>query len=706
VRFVFRIGCFLGFVTLAAVFPPANAADRGPFADAVAVWHMADLTDSAGKQSALTAHGDVRLGVALTVAEREASLRRGGDGRAAEFRGGRLEAGQGADGELNLAGKAMTMCMRLRDPSGKWDSPLFSKHGGHSKLTFNLFSANLGKGMVLGFELGTDFRDRPLQLTAPINMIGPADWHDVVVRYQGPTLELFVDGVLVDEEWPAGSLRRGNTEPCLIGAESYGGRVKSGFHGMVDHAALWHRALSDAEIATLSGGNDAIAKRRTEILGEPNPSMQYWRPPGHNTNVGDCMPFYHDGTFHLFYLFDRRHHGSKFGLGAHQWAHASTKDLVHWTHHPLAIPITEEREASICTGSVFFHDGTCYGYYATRMADGSGERLSLATSADGIHFQKTEPNPFAGPEKGYGPRDYRDPNVFRDEGTGLFHMLVAARLADARGGCLAQLISTNLRNWKLGEPFLVTGYVPECPDHFAWNGWHYLMSTGYWMSRGPLGPWTKPKVNALDVLYVPKTAAFTGNRRIWVSWLPDGGWGGCAVFREVIQHADGTLGTRFPPEMIPKHGPRAELSVEAPGSSAAEPGGRIELNASKGPEEVILRGLPHNARIALRFKAAAGAAAFGLRMRGSPLDRAANELRFVAPQRQVQIAGGPSLQEFDITDRPLSVEIILKDDILDVCLDGRRTLVSRVANLRGDRLVLFAEKGTVAFDGLGIYALQ
>jgi len=49
-------------------------------------------------------------------------------------------------------------------------------------------------------------------------------------------------------------------------------------------------------------------------------NIQNWSPEGLNTGVGDVMPFSHDGTFHLFYLFDRRGHESKWGLGAHQWA--------------------------------------------------------------------------------------------------------------------------------------------------------------------------------------------------------------------------------------------------------------------------------------------------------------------------------------------------------------------------------------------------
>ena len=51
------------------------------------------------------------------------------------------------------------------------------------------------------------------------------------------------------------------------------------------------------------------------------------------------MPYWDGETFHLFYLLDRDHHAEQGGIGGHQWAHASTTDLVQWTHHPLALPV-------------------------------------------------------------------------------------------------------------------------------------------------------------------------------------------------------------------------------------------------------------------------------------------------------------------------------------------------------------------------------
>ena len=111
-----------------------------PFNDAVAVWHMADLKDSSGNNNSLTAQGDVSVGVELDGSDLEASLKRGGNGKAAEFRGGYLSAEQGANGKMNLSGSVMTMCIRLRNPSGNWDGPLFGKYGGDELASYYLYA--------------------------------------------------------------------------------------------------------------------------------------------------------------------------------------------------------------------------------------------------------------------------------------------------------------------------------------------------------------------------------------------------------------------------------------------------------------------------------------------------------------------------------------------------------------------------------------
>lgn len=118
------------------------------FSSAVAVWHLADARDSAGEDSSLTPRGDVRFGTELKGTQREASLKRGGDGRVAELRGGWLDAGQGRKGELNIPGEQFTALIRMRAPTlTAWDTRgYFTKGGSHDRLVFNFFTYDFSAG--------------------------------------------------------------------------------------------------------------------------------------------------------------------------------------------------------------------------------------------------------------------------------------------------------------------------------------------------------------------------------------------------------------------------------------------------------------------------------------------------------------------------------------------------------------------------------
>jgi beta-fructofuranosidase len=694
------------------------------FGDAIVFWQMSRLDDATTKNNQLIGSGNVKVGVRLLGAEYDESIKRGGDGYVTEFRGGYLNAGQGPRGKLNLTGKAMSLYIRLRVPSGKWNAPLISKYGGSNRLVYRLIAKDNGTDKSLVFELGTDVYDQPISVSVPIDMIGSTSWHDVIIRYNIYKMELFVDGVLVDEEYPMGSLRQGNDEPCMIGAESYENKISSGFHGLIDHIALWNRGLSDDEINLLSGGKQETAKRKKEILGIEYPITQYWKPIGHNTNVGDCMPFYHDGLFHLFYLIDRRHHRSKWGFGAHQWAHASTPDLIRWTHQPLAIAITKEKEGSICAGSVMFHQGMYYAFYATRIPD-IGECLSLATSINGIHFTKANPNPFALPEPPYRNGYYRDPSVFYDKQTGLYHLLVTAELEVSnlagRGGCLAHLVSANMKKWDLKEPFIVPGHVglPECPDYFLWNDWYYLIFSingiaHYRMSKEPFGSWTKPNTDTFDGLQamVLKTAPFKNGRRIGVASIPDKGYGGSVLFREIVQSEDGTLGTKFPEEFVSTNGRLLKPQIIALTEGVSGRGSNVRIEAVGCFSASALLDIPTNAYIRLRINPDPGSSSFGVCLRGFGNYQDGNEIRF-EPYRQKLSLRKPycnpmdeneftSLYTVNGLDQPFDLQIIAKDDIIDICINNRRTMVSRVSKIDGDRLFLFAQNSGVTFESIEI----
>ena len=242
---------------------PRPAASPGDiFKTAVAVWHMGDLKDAVGKNG-LSIVGNVTVGKKLEGKELRESLACGNDGVFAQIDGGYLDAAQGAGGALNITGSALTVSARMRRPSGVWGAALFSKHGGHDRLVYNLYS----HPSIIGFELGTRGAAGLSRTTVPVAGIGAKEWHTIICRYDGTRLQMFADGVMMDETFPKGPLRKGNIVPCLIGAESVGGKIKSGWKIQVDHVAIWKRALSDAEIGRLSGGAERIAAARKRFSG-------------------------------------------------------------------------------------------------------------------------------------------------------------------------------------------------------------------------------------------------------------------------------------------------------------------------------------------------------------------------------------------------------------------------------------------------------
>ena len=96
--------------------------------------------------------------------------------------------------------------------------------------------------------------------------------------------------------------------------------------------------------------------------------MQYFKPEQPGFSVGDCMPFTHDGVFHLFYLLDEGHHKHPIvgELGGHNWAHISSSNLREWHHHPLALTVDLCTEGSNCTGSLLVHEKKWYAFYSMR----------------------------------------------------------------------------------------------------------------------------------------------------------------------------------------------------------------------------------------------------------------------------------------------------------------------------------------------------
>jgi sucrose-6-phosphate hydrolase SacC (GH32 family) len=648
-----------------------------PFDDAVGFWQMNDVANTPNKALSLNVVENVQLGVALSVKEQAESKLRGGDGKVAKITsGGYLFIAPEDAQDLDITGKKLSICIRLCVPASDWDFPILSKHGGHERLSFNIY----GYPMGIGCEIGTTFNNRMITASAPFRDMLPRQeaekaWHDVICRVDGAKLELFIDGRCVDEEFLLGELRT-NAIPFMIGAESYGGNVKADFEGLIDHVAIWNRSLSNDEIITLSGGKERADLRERTDRGIPGESLQYWRPPN-NYYVGDCLPFYDpkEETFHFAYLLDKGHHGAKNGYGAHQWAQATSTDLKNWKHQPLMLPVTEQWEGSICTGSVFVHDGKFYAYYATRAvkdypAPGgkhySGEFVGYAISTDGIHFTKQSPNPLVilPREEGYSAAG-RDPVVFQDERDKLFHMYITTDFKNQ--GAWAHLTSKDLKQWNLTAPELAGGGTPECPDWFKWGDTYYLIvnwGNGYYRtSATPVGPWEKPETP--DVLMpgvprVPKTAAFKNGRRIICGWTNENGFGGHAVFHELLRQADGTLLERFVPEMIPQTG--AAIVSEK------------NLSGKK-----TFSNLPKNLRLqsVIEFDAKVTEEKEDWAMVYYQDDSRRDMVR-LSPSTKTVILGRHSIEQVDFSTGKIELDMFIKNAVADLCINGQRTVTNTI----------------------------
>ena len=297
----------------------------------------------------------------------------------------------------------------------------------------------------------------------------------------------------------------------------------------------------------------------------------FYQPAGYW--FGDCMPFYHDGTFYLFHQRDTRNpgpFGEPFG-----WALACTTDFVHFADlgEALAPGGDNAQDQFIFAGSLFESNGVFYALYTGFNRDfpqqgKPSQVLMLATSADLLTWTKTAEH-LVSPQPGYDPDEWRDPFVFWHAETQAYVMILGARKRDGkkiRTGRTVAFTSADLHQWDFNGDFWAPNlyYMHEMPDLFRIGDTWYLLTTeysdkcktNYRMSATLGGPWTAPLDDAFDGrAYYAARSASDGAKRYLFGWVPtkeqdddlrNWQWGGTLVVHEVYQRADRTLGVKAP----------------------------------------------------------------------------------------------------------------------------------------------------------------
>ena len=455
---------------------------------------------------------------------------------------------------------------------------------------------------------------------------------------------------------------------------------------------------------------------------------------------GDPVPFYWDGVWHLFYVWDQGH--LILPRVCHSWGHFVSRDLVHWEEYPMAIDPGEE--ASCGTGTVMERDGVFHLFYLGRYFTTYGvmyETMCHATSTDLIHWRKDPGNPISLPDTTrYATRDWRDGFPIWNPEAQEWWMLLTCSLNSgpaAYRGCVGLLASTDFVNWEPRDPFWAPhmGRHLECPDLFFWNGWWYLLFSGgyghtfgtlYRKSRNMTGPWESPAVDSFDgpSFYAAKTAGDASRRMIfgWVGTRKDdvdhGGtqWGGHGLVRELVQDpVDGTLWVKCPAERLqmgtalPLPDWKAQLGdwQFADGAATVTWNGDLSYATAAVPKNFIAR---------FRFTPASAATQrFGFLLRTND-DLTSGYRVYVSPHSQrfgVNAFAAPEGPQVPTVERPLlcepgaetTVTVFFSDSILEVFVNDRAALVLRLYNFKGDRLGLFVHEGGGTFSDLEMRAL-
>ena len=220
--------------------------------------------------------------------------------------------------------------------------------------------------------------------------------------------------------------------------------------------------------------------------------------------VWDTWYYVYEGRLHCIHLQLHRP-GSDRPMAEHgALGHAVTDDLVHWETLPPALYKGEPGsidDSELWTGCVYQHDGRQYLYYTARSVreDGMVNRVALAISEDGHHFERCPENPILIPDSrwycnemnrlplhghGYPIVDGRDMCVVADpDGHGFWGFFAARRPADtlAESSVIGLAHSDDLIYWEQHPPcFAPDRYgCVEVPEVFCLDGrWYMLCLTG------------------------------------------------------------------------------------------------------------------------------------------------------------------------------------------------------------------------------------
>lgn len=228
-----------------------------------------------------------------------------------------------------------------------------------------------------------------------------------------------------------------------------------------------------SNIETMLDRANAAAFGKAEAVRNSAYALKYHiaAPSGWINDPNGLVRF--DGRYHVFY----QHYPYEPKWGPMHWGHASSADLAHWRHEPIALAPDMPYEKGCFSGSGVDDNGTLTLIYTAHDDDNPiKETQCVARSFDGGKtFVKSPLNPVIPAFPAECSSDFRDPKVWKQDGR--WH-LVAGSTHNGRG-CAVLYVSDDLDHWEyrgiMAESDGTLGDMWECPSFFHADGHDVLI---------------------------------------------------------------------------------------------------------------------------------------------------------------------------------------------------------------------------------------
>ena len=492
--------------------------------------------------------------------------------------------------------------------------------------------------------------------------------------------------------------------------------------------------------STIEKTEDLIARAgalKEGFRSDPHrPAYHFLPPAGWMNDINGAI--YWKGRYHIFY----QHNPNGGYWKWMQWGHASSVDLVHWVHHPIALtPDLDgpDRDGCFSGGAFVSREGVpMFIYYG--VPDGE----CLAESRDDLllHWTKHPDNPVI-PQPGDGGPDYgeclhvHDPCAWLHDGT--YYALTNRRNPGGRGDGGYLFRSRDLARWEYAGLFYESDRrwteADEdlaVPDFFPLGDRRmllfcsHLQATQYYLGRLQ-GERFVPEAHGRmswpgGHLGGARTLLDEGGRRIFFDWVRElrgvdaeraSGWSGVMTVPRVLSLAgDGGLRIEPVPELEAlrlNHRRHGDVDLAAGAQLTLDDirGDSLELALRIAPEHagavgVALRCSPDGAeQTAVLFDPAASklqvdvsrstlddSISYPHYRQPAALERLPAEARLVrAQEAPFELAAGEALE----------LRIFLDRSVLEVFANGRQCITQRIYPSRGDsRDVRLFSRGPVA----------